>query len=109
MWLAVPTSVFCAALLPVAYIAFFLLMNQKTFMGDDMPRGLARVIWNVLMLISVSATAALSFWALWSQGGKLGDLLGLPEGLGSYLGLGIFVGFGLLVLIVHIARKKNND
>ena len=109
MWLAVPTSVFCAALLPVAYIAFFLLMNQKTFMGDDMPRGLARVVWNVLMLLSVSATASLSFWALWSQGGKLGNMLGLGEGMGIYAGLGIFVGFGLLVLIVHIMRKKNND
>jgi hypothetical protein len=106
MWLAVPTSVFCAALLPVAYIAFFLMMNQKTFMGKDMPRGFARVIWNVLMTLSVLATSALSFWSLWSQGGKLGSAMGMSQGIGNYMGLGIFVGFGLLVMIVHFMRKK---
>jgi len=106
MWLAVPTSVFCAALLPVAYIAFFLMMNQKTFMGKDMPRGFARVIWNVLMTLSVVATSALSFWSLWSQGGKLGSAMGMSQGVGNYMGLGIFVGFGVLVMVVHFMRKK---
>ena len=105
MWLAVPTSVFCAALLPVAYIAFFLLMNQKKFMGEDMPTGLSRVVWNVLMTLSVLLTAALSFWCLWDKGGLIGTKTGIGEAAGSYMGLGIFVGFGLLVAIVHFVRK----
>ncbi|MHC4207526.1 MAG: divalent metal cation transporter [Planctomycetota bacterium] len=106
MWLAVPTSVFCAALLPVAYIAFFLLMNQKKFMKDDMPTGLARVIWNVLMSASVVLTAALSFWCLWDKGGLIGDKwLGIGRNAGSCIGLAVFMGFGILVIIVHYVRK----
>ena len=91
MWLAVPTSVFCAALLPIAYIAFFLLMNQKKFMGDDMPTGAARVVWNVLMTLSVLLTMALSFWCLWDKA--------------KYVGLALFFGFGILVAAVHYMRK----
>ena len=91
MWLAVPTSVFCAALLPIAYIAFFLLMNQKKFLGDDMPTGIARVIWNVLMALSVLLTAALSFWCLWDKA--------------KYVGLALFIGFGVLVVVVHFMRE----
>ncbi|TFG50295.1 MAG: hypothetical protein E4H40_01590, partial [Candidatus Brocadiia bacterium] len=48
-YLAVPTSVFGMVLLPIAYFAFFLLMNQKTFLGNNMPTGGKRVLWNVLM------------------------------------------------------------
>ncbi|MHC4166892.1 MAG: divalent metal cation transporter [Planctomycetota bacterium] len=106
MWLAVPTSVFCAALLPVAYIAFFLLMNQKKFMKEDMPTGLARVIWNVLMSASVLLTAALSFWCLWDKGGLIGDKwLGVGRNAGSCMGLAVFMGFGILVIVVHFVRK----
>ena len=106
MWLAVPTSVFCAALLPVAYIAFFLLMNQKKFMKEDMPRGLARLIWNVLMSASVLLTAALSFWCLWDKGGLIGDKwLGVGRNAGSCMGLAVFMGFGILVIVVHFVRK----
>ncbi len=106
MWLAVPTSVFCAALLPVAYIAFFLLMNQKKFMKEDMPTGLSRVIWNVLMSASVLLTAALSFWCLWDKGGLIGDTwLGIGRNAGSCMGLAVFMGFGILVIVVHYLRK----
>jgi Mn2+/Fe2+ NRAMP family transporter len=106
MWLAVPTSVFCAALLPVAYIAFFLLMNQKKFLKDDMPRGLSRIIWNVLMSASVLLTAALSFWCLWDKGGLIGDKwLGIGRNAGSCMGLAVFMGFGILVIVVHYMRK----
>jgi len=107
MWLAVPTSVFCATLLPVAYIAFFLMMNQKKFMKDDLPTGLARVVWNVLMSASVLLTAALSFWCLWDKGGLIGDKwLGVGRNAGSYMGLAVFVGFGVLVMVVHFVRKR---
>lgn len=107
MWLAVPTSVFCAALLPVAYIAFFILMNQKKFMGDDMPVGIKRVVWNVLMLLSVLMTAALSLWSLWDKGGLIGEKwLGIGVAAGHYVGLGIFGGFILLTLVVEAVRRS---
>lgn len=110
MWLAVPTSVFCATLLPIAYIAFFLLMNQKKFMGDDMVKGFGRLIWNVLMIAAVVVTGALSLWALWDKGGFIGaKWLGIGQTAGNYLGLGIFVGFGVLVVVVNLLRKKKEE
>ncbi len=92
MWLAVPTSVFAATLLPVAYLAFMLLLNQKKFMGEDIPRGGVRFVWNILMIIAVALSAALSFWNLWSRLG--------------YWGIAIFVGFILAVVVVGEIKKS---
>ncbi|HCO96677.1 MAG TPA: hypothetical protein DIU00_22520 [Phycisphaerales bacterium] len=91
-WLAVPTSVFAMVLLPIAYFAFFLLMNQKTFMGNNMPTGGKRILWNVLMAMAAGAAAFGSVWSLWS---KL-----------QWLGIALLVGFIALCIIVHIFRKK---
>ncbi len=91
-YLAVPTSVFAMVLLPIAYFAFFLLMNQKTFMGNNMPTGGKRILWNVLMALASGAAAFGSVWSLWS---KL-----------QWKGIGILVGFIVLCVIVHFARKK---
>ncbi|MHC4285100.1 MAG: divalent metal cation transporter [Planctomycetota bacterium] len=43
-YLAIPTSVFAMVLLPIAYFAFFLLMNQKSFLGENMPIGAKRIL-----------------------------------------------------------------
>ena len=91
-WLAVPTSVFAMVLLPIAYFAFFLLMNQKTFMGNNMPTGVKRIIWNVLMALAAGAASFGSVWSLWS---KL-----------QWKGIGLLVGFIVLCIIVHVFRKK---
>ena len=91
-WLAVPTSVFAMVLLPIAYFAFFLLMNQKTFMGNNMPSGGKRILWNVLMSLAAGAASFGSVWSLWS---KL-----------QWKGIGLLVGFIVLCLIVHFVRKK---
>jgi Mn2+/Fe2+ NRAMP family transporter len=91
-YLAVPTSVFAMVLLPIAYFAFFLLMNQKTFMGNNMPTGGKRILWNVLMALASGAAAFGSVWSLWS---KL-----------QWKGIGLLVGFIVLCIIVHVFRKK---
>ncbi|MDA9764453.1 MAG: divalent metal cation transporter [Opitutales bacterium] len=52
-YLAVPTSRFGMVLLPIAYIAFFFLMNNKKLLGDAMPQGTSRIWWNILMGIAV--------------------------------------------------------
>jgi hypothetical protein len=91
-WLAVPTSVFAMVLLPIAYFAFFLLMNQKTFMGNNMPSGGKRILWNVLMSLAAGAASFGSVWSLWS---KL-----------QWKGILLLVGFIVLCLIVHFVRKK---
>jgi hypothetical protein len=65
-WLAVPTSNFGMVLLPIAYIAFFFMMNSPSLLGDAMPKGMLRIVVNVVMLaaiIAASIGAGLSVWA----------------------------------------------
>ncbi|MGD8787796.1 MAG: divalent metal cation transporter, partial [Phycisphaerales bacterium] len=90
-YLAVPTSVFAMVLLPIAYFAFFLLMNQKSFLGENMPVGPKRVLWNILMALAAGAATFGSVWSLWS---KL-----------QWKGIGLLIGFIFLCIIVHFIRK----
>jgi hypothetical protein len=90
-WLAMPTSVFCIILLPIAYLAFLLLMNQKTMLGDNMPQGGKRVLWNVLMVIATGIATLVSIWSLWSR-------------LGGW-SIAVIVVFVGLILVVHFIRK----
>ena len=64
-WLAVPTSNFGMALLPIAYVTFFLMMNSRTLLGDAMPTGVRRLAFNLAMLVAIAAAtvgAGLSIW-----------------------------------------------
>ncbi|MGB2806635.1 MAG: hypothetical protein WBC22_02760 [Sedimentisphaerales bacterium] len=91
-YLAIPTSVFAMVLLPIAYFAFFLLMNQKSFLGENMPIGAKRILWNILMGLAAGAASFGSVWSLWS---KL-----------QWLGIGLLVGFIGLCVVVHFLRPK---
>ncbi len=91
-YLAVPTSVFAMVLLPIAYFAFFLLMNQKSFLGKYAPVGGKRILWNVLIALAAGAATFGSVWSLWSK---------LRWG-----GIGLLVGFIVLCVVVHFARVK---
>jgi Mn2+/Fe2+ NRAMP family transporter len=91
-WLAVPTSIFGMALLPIAYLAFFLLMNNKAVLGKDLPQGGKRIFWNVLMLAALSIATFGAAWAIWSK----------IQWTGVYL-VGAIV---LLAVIVHFTRRK---
>ncbi len=91
-WLAMPTSVFCIILLPIAYLAFFLLMNQKAMLGDHMPQGGKRVLWNILMVIATGIATLVSIWSLWSRLRWWGFVV-----------IAAFVG---LILLVHFIRKE---
>jgi Mn2+/Fe2+ NRAMP family transporter len=91
-WLAMPTSVFCIVLIPIAYFTFILLMNQKSILGEDMPRGVKRLVWNILMVIATGVTSYISMWSLWSR-----------LGWWSIVIVTTFIG---LILIVHFIRKS---
>src|SRR5699024_1989809 len=65
-WLAIPTSVITLLILPLAYVAFLLMLNNKAIMGEHMPRGGRRVAWNVLMVLSILLIGATSFYMLWN-------------------------------------------
>jgi hypothetical protein len=96
-WLAVPTSVFGMTLLPIAYLSFSLMMNQKGLMGDNMPTGGKRLLWNGLMAIATGIAICASGWAIWSQV--------QTKFYGPYV-LGIMIAFVVLVIIVQFTRKR---
>ena len=99
-YLAVPTSVFGLALLPFAYITFFLLMNQKSLLGDDMPKGTSRLVWNLLMLIAASTATAASLYVVFTKTQK--ELGSGWYGLG---GVGVLLG---IILIVQFTRQPKD-
>ena len=68
-YLAIPTSVFGAVLLPVAYLAFFAMMNSKSLLGDRRPTGTKRLLWNLAMGLSCTVATLTSLYAVWSAGG----------------------------------------
>lgn len=39
VWLAMPTTIICGAMLPIAYIGFLILQRSKAYLGDDRPTG----------------------------------------------------------------------
>ena len=90
-WLAVPTSVFGMVLIPIAYWTFLFLMNSRSLLGDNVPKGGRRVVWNTLMLIAAGLGTFGSVWVIWNKAGVKG-----------FVGLGAFL---LLALIVHFRRR----
>ncbi|HOZ47428.1 MAG TPA: divalent metal cation transporter [Candidatus Hydrogenedentes bacterium] len=92
MWIAIPTSIFAMCLLPLAYFSFLFLMNQKSLMGENIPKGGSRVLWNALMGISATLAAGASAYSLWSNI--------------RWLGVVIVVVFTVLVVVVHLVRQK---
>lgn len=98
-WLAILTSTFGAMLLPVAYITFFFMMNNQELLGDDKPRGLSMLVWNVLMGVSVAGAVVAAASAM-SQ--KMSDPIAGP----TIIGITIF--FGLMVLIGFAARPNRS-
>ncbi|HUT22817.1 MAG TPA: divalent metal cation transporter [Sumerlaeia bacterium] len=92
-WLAVPTSIFCMVLAPIAYWTFFFMMNSRNLLGDALPRGGKRVAWNVLMLVAVAFITFGCLWSIWSSKARWWGLAGLAAFLG-------------LAVVVHFARPR---
>jgi Mn2+/Fe2+ NRAMP family transporter len=97
-YLAVPTSVFAMTLLPIAYIAFYFLMNQRSFLGNSMPTGIKRILWNILMGLATAGAGFGGIWSIWSQTQK-------RFGSGWY-GIGVVILFVALCIIVRLIRPK---
>ncbi|MEX2639142.1 MAG: divalent metal cation transporter [Balneolales bacterium] len=77
-WLAIPTSVITLMLLPIAYVAFLLMINNKAIMGKHRPAGGRRILWNVLMLSVILLVGSASMYMLWQYAGWWGmGVLGL--------------------------------
>ncbi len=94
-WLVVPTSIFAFTLLPIAYLVFILMMNHRRLLGDEMPRGGRRMVWNLAMGFVFLLTAPASLFMVWDRGG--------------WAGISAVVIFLLLALIVQLVRKPCGD
>ncbi len=94
-WLAVPTSILGFTLIPVAYLSFFLLMNNKVILGRERPEGLKRLVGNGFMLLSLLVMGTAAFYVAWQ---KTWD--GFP------IGKIIIIAFGIMLLIGHFSLRN---
>lgn len=95
LWLAILASSFGMMLLPIAYITFFMMMNSRSLLGDEKPRGWSLVVWNVLMAISVLGALAAAYTAIVD---KASD----PQA--GWLVVSLGVGFIVLVILGFLFR-----
>ncbi|MCA9048939.1 MAG: divalent metal cation transporter [Planctomycetaceae bacterium] len=95
-WLVVPTSMFGFALLPIAYITFFAMMNSREILGENMPRGLNRLKWNVLMSLSTGLALVGSFFSISNSDQPT-------------LGFGLVGAIIAAALVAHILRRPGSS
>ena len=73
-YLVVPTSVFGMSLLPIAYLTFFMLLNQKKLLGDELPTGPKRWLMNAFTALAALVALATSVWVILNKAGYRGFL-----------------------------------
>ena len=105
-WLAVPTSRIGMILLPVAYITFFLMMNNRKLMGENMLQGGKKILANIVMIAAILVSTygcAISLWEtnMAIPGMKEGGAL--PHTVRPYL-MGFIAAFALLAVVVQVMR-----
>lgn len=96
-FLAVVTSTIGYIFLPISFLAFFLMMNSKSILGDELPRGGKRLLWNTLMGLSLVITGSAAAYTATTK-----YLFGFPVGS---VGLTLFV---LAVIVGQIYMAKKN-
>ena len=52
-YVVLPTSAICGILLPIAYIGWALLHNNKNYMGNARPEGMKRILFNIAMILCI--------------------------------------------------------
>ena len=63
-YLGIVAGTFAILLLPIAYLAFLLMMNNSDLMQDEKPRGFRMVVWNVLMVFSLAIVSLAAYVSL---------------------------------------------
>lgn len=97
-WLPIIASSFGMMLLPIAYITFFLMMNSRKILGDEKPKGLSMLVWNVLMLIAVAGATIAAKAAIEKEMQK--------SDLAYWTILGILVVYGAWIALGFLLRTK---
>ena len=102
-WLAVPTSILGFTLIPVAYLSFFLLINNRKILGNQRPTGSVRFIWNLGLLVALAIMGSAAFYVAWNK--TWGDV---PFGRYALIGFGILLVCGHYSLKISKANAKLN-
>jgi len=55
LWMPVAASAICLSLLPIAYIAFFIMNNKKSYLGDAVGHGFRRTAFNAVLILAILA------------------------------------------------------
>ena len=98
-WLAIFASTFGMMLLPIAYVTFFLMMNSQRILGDEKPRGVAMLVWNTLMIISIAGAVVAAATAIYDKA------MDREHPAAFYAIMALIVVYGLLVGGGFIARR----
>jgi Mn2+/Fe2+ NRAMP family transporter len=53
IWLPVLASAIALTMLPIAYIAFFLIQNKRSYMGDAVGSGIKRIAFNAILIAAI--------------------------------------------------------
>ncbi len=53
-WLPVAASAICLTMLPIAYIAFFLMNNKRSYLGEAVGHGWKRFVVNLILLVAIA-------------------------------------------------------
>jgi len=101
-YLAITTSVFGYVLLPIAFLTFFVMMNSKRMMGEDRPKGSSRLMWNLLMGVSLLITGLAAGNTAWAVTMSVGEMTIYP---GRWF-IGLFVS---AVVWGHFVAKKKHS
>jgi hypothetical protein len=94
-WLAVPTSILGFTLIPVAYLSFFLLINNKSILGRERPEGIKRILVNTFMLLALLIMGSSAFYVAWHKTWN-----GFP------VGQIVLIVFGIMLLIGHFSLRN---
>jgi len=99
-WLAVPTSQVGMILLPVAYITFFLMMNNKKLMGENRLTGPKAIAANTVMVAAILAATYGCATTIW---GTTKNIPGTEQSVRPFL-LGLVAAFIALAAVVQVVR-----
>jgi manganese transport protein len=53
LWMPIVASAIALTMLPVAYIAFFIMNNKRSYLGDAVGRGWRRSLFNLAMVVAI--------------------------------------------------------
>jgi hypothetical protein len=57
-WVPVVASSFNLLMIPVTYLCFFVLQNKRSYLGEEVNKGVKGAVWNILLVLAVLVVAA---------------------------------------------------